>query len=60
MDNYANDAIKKNTNENEKSATLFFYKNNFIRIKTLILEKNYEQAKSKVRLPVPQNIRKSV
>ena len=35
----------------------FFYENNFIRIKPLILEKNYEQAKSKVRLPVAQNIR---
>ena len=39
--------------------TLCFYKNNFIRTKALIQEKKkkQEQAKNKVRLAVPQNIR---
>ena len=35
----------------------FFYKNNFIRTKALILGKRYEQGKNKARLSVPQNIR---
>ena len=38
--------------------TLFFYKNNLIRTKALILaKKNYEHAKNKGRLAIPQNIR---
>ena len=40
------------------SVYTFFYKNNFIRTKALILaHKNEEQAKNKDRLAVPQNIR---
>ena len=41
----------------ENFSTLFFYKNNFIRTKALILGKKYEQGKNKARLSVPQNIR---
>ena len=38
-------------------AYTLFYKNNFIKTKTLILAKDLEQAKSKARLAIPQNIR---
>ena len=42
------------TKHAESNITLFFYKNNVIRTKALILEK---KIKNKARLAVPQNIR---
>ena len=48
----------KNINVSINDTLFKIIENNFIRIKVLVLAKNYEQAKNKARLAVPQNIRK--